>query len=216
MKSCRVLKRIFFLLSGFFLVVFSAIELLQNFSISSRVDYFLKVAHSYINSYIGFITVLIIGIILFIFFIIMRNKKLLFSQTDFGDFTISTDALVDMVSQSIDNYKDIKCQNIHITPKDNNIFISATIELATGSDIPYTVTMLQKTINNYIQKCTGLTVSNIKIKVKPIKESTAKVYTSEEKQMEVIKDKKEDNTVNKVEPHSETENKQEEDNKSIE
>lgn len=216
MKSCRVLKRIFFFLSGLFLVAFSAIELLQNVSISSRVDYFLKVAHSYLNNYIGFIIVLIIGIILFIFFIIMRNKKLLFSQTDFGDFTISTDALVDMVSQSIDNYKDIKCQNIRINPNGNNIFISATIELATGSDIPYTVTMLQKTINNYIQQCTGLTVSNIKIKVKPIKDSTAKVYNSEEKQIDVIEEKKEDNADNKVEPHSETENKQEEDNKSIE
>lgn len=212
MKSCRIIKRIFFLLSGLFLVAFSAIELLQNVSISSRVDYVLKVAHLYLNNYIGFIIVLIIGIILFIFFIMMRNKKLLFSQTDFGDFTISTDALVDMVSQSIDNYKDIKCQNIRITPKDNNIFISATIELATGSDIPYTVTMLQKTISNYIQKCTGLTVSNIKIKVKPIKESTAKVYTSEEKQIDVIEDEKEDTVDNKVESHSETENKQEEDN----
>lgn len=189
MKNHHVLKRIFFFLSGLFLILFSAVHLLGLIKININIDKYIAIAKTYINSQIGFVAVLIIGIILLLLFIKTLNKKLLFSKTDLGDFSISTDALEDMVEQSIENYTDIKCQNIKVVSKKNNLFIRTTVELATGSDIPHTVTMLQKTILDYIQKCTGLEVSSIQLKVKPIKDSNAKVYHSNENQIDVIDEK---------------------------
>lgn len=186
MRNLSSFKRLCLFLVALYLILFSMSNLMCHINITPRINNIVSMINLYAQNIISHIVMLIIGISFIVYLIITRKKDIIFSKTEFGDFSISIDALVDMVKHAIDNYPDIRYRNIQVKPMDTTVRIKCTAELSTGSDIPHTVSIIQKTINNYIHKCTGIDVETIKIKVVPSRNESAKVYTNEDKTVQIL------------------------------
>lgn len=187
MKKLRI-KRLLIFLEGLFILAFSSFHFIKNINFNIKIQNYVNILLKFFESRVSYLILFIISLSLFIDFFMMRRKKLFFSKTEYGDFSISLDALVDMVEHSIENYVGINYKNIRVKSNKLGILVYCTIDIATGSDIPHTVSLIQQTISDYIQKCTGLTVQSVKIKVKKSKSEDAKIYTSNDSAVDILKD----------------------------
>lgn len=138
----------------------------------------------YANQYLLYIAAavfLLLGVVLMISVFSTDNKKnFLISNTEYGEFIISTSAITDMVVNSVNKFEDIKTNKVSVSHKNSDIVIKAAVEISTSSHLPSVVHMLQKAIKEHIEDCTGLSVKDIKVLIKNNNDSSLKVYKSEQ------------------------------------
>lgn len=127
--------------------------------------------------YFSIVTFVLLGISLIIAAVAIEDKKdFLISNTEYGEFIISTSAITDMVVNSVSKFEDIKTNRVRVSHKNNDIIVKTAVEISTASHLPSVVVMLQKAIKEHIEDCTGLHVKDIKIIIKNNNDTNLKVY----------------------------------------
>lgn len=124
---------------------------------------------------------LLLGIVFLWASLAGENKKsVMISKNEYGQFIISTSAINDMVQNTVSRYEDIKTNNVKVSHKNNEIIVRTAIEVSTASHLPSVVRMLQKSIKEHIEDCTGLQVKDVNVNIKNNNEEGLKVYKNME------------------------------------
>lgn len=124
---------------------------------------------------------LILGLVFIYASFARENKKsVMISKNEYGEFIISTTAINDMVQNTVSKYEDIKTNNVKVSHKNNEIIVRTAIEVSTASHLPSVVRMLQKSIKEHIEDCTGLIVKDVNVNIKNNNDEGLKVYKNME------------------------------------
>lgn len=94
-----------------------------------------------------------------------REKGFIMQHTEFGDMSISMQAMESMVKKVVDTHDELKVSSINIHNTRDGIVVDIRILLANGVNIPLTVNALQKQIKHYITSCSGVDVKEIRVMV---------------------------------------------------
>lgn len=93
------------------------------------------------------------------------EKGFIMQRTDLGDMSISMNALETMVHKCVDQHQELTVKSTRIFRVKNGIVVEIRIVLASGVNIPLTVSALQKQIKQYIVSCSGVEVYEVKVLV---------------------------------------------------
>lgn len=93
------------------------------------------------------------------------EKGFIMQRTELGDMSISMNALETMVHKCVDQHRELNVRSTRIFRVKNGIVVEIRIVLATGVNIPLTVSALQKQIKQYIAACSGVEVYEVKVLV---------------------------------------------------
>ncbi len=181
----KIAQKFIFLLSGIGFLLVCIVSLLRFFRYLPFVqDLYAKTiglsiaiisAHRWLMLILALVA-LCISVLSFQLLLERRKRNILLANTELGNFELSTSAIVDMTKNAIQKFQDITPLKIHVKQYKNNIFIRVLLEFSTASNIPGVVSMVQKSVKEYVEDCTGLVVESIKINVKNSNDSSLKVY----------------------------------------
>ena len=94
-----------------------------------------------------------------------RERGFILQHTEYGDLSIATTAMENMVKKCVDTHEELKVSTTRISHARDGIVVSIRIALASGVNIPITVSALQKQIKQYITSCSGVDVKEVRVMV---------------------------------------------------
>lgn len=94
-----------------------------------------------------------------------RERRFILQHTEYGDLSISINAMESMVRKCVDTHDELKVSDIRILHARDGIIASIRIALASGVNIPIAVSALQKQIKQYITSCSGVDVKEVRVMV---------------------------------------------------
>lgn len=94
-----------------------------------------------------------------------REKGFILQRTEYGNMSISMQAMENMVKKCVDAHRELKVTGTRIHHTREGVVIHIRIALANGVNIPLTVNALQKQIKNYITSCSGIDVKEVRVMV---------------------------------------------------
>lgn len=94
-----------------------------------------------------------------------RDRGFIIQHTEYGDMSISMQAMENMVKKCIDTHEELKVTRTRIHRTRDGVVVNIRISLANGVNIPLTVNALQKQIKHYITSCSGVDVKEVRVMV---------------------------------------------------
>ncbi|MEA5000110.1 MAG: alkaline shock response membrane anchor protein AmaP [Candidatus Limiplasma sp.] len=94
-----------------------------------------------------------------------RERGFILQHTEYGDLSIATTAMENMVKKCVDTHEELKVNATRIHHARDGMVVSIRIALASGVNIPITVSALQKQIKQYITSCSGVDVKEVRVMV---------------------------------------------------
>jgi uncharacterized alkaline shock family protein YloU len=94
-----------------------------------------------------------------------KERGFIAQHTEYGDLSISMSAMENMVRKCVDSHEELKVASTRIHHVRDGIVVSIRITLASGINIPITVSALQKQIKQYITSCSGVDVREVRVMV---------------------------------------------------
>ena len=94
-----------------------------------------------------------------------RDKGFILQHTEYGDVNISVRALENMVHQSIDVRENLKIVHTNLHRIRKGLVVDLKISLSAGANIPTIVSTLQKQVKEYILRCSGVEVKEVRVMV---------------------------------------------------
>lgn len=94
-----------------------------------------------------------------------REKGFVIQQTEFGDMSISMNAMETMVRKCVEAHEELSAESTHIYHGRDGVMVDLKIILRSGVNIPLTVNALQKQIKQYITSCSGVDVQQVRVMV---------------------------------------------------
>lgn len=94
-----------------------------------------------------------------------RDRGFIMQHTEYGDMSISMQAMENMVKKCIDTHEELKVTRTRIHRTRDGVVVNIRISLANGVNIPLTVNALQKQIKHYITSCSGVDVKEVRVMV---------------------------------------------------
>lgn len=94
-----------------------------------------------------------------------KEKGFVIQQTEFGDMSISMNAMETMVRKCVDAHEELSADSTHIYHGRDGVMVDLKITLRSGVNIPLTVNALQKQIKQYITSCSGVDVQQVRVMV---------------------------------------------------
>lgn len=94
-----------------------------------------------------------------------HEKGFIIQHSEYGDMSISMDALESMVHKCVDSHQELKVNATRIQHAHEGIVVDIKITLLSGVNIPLTVNALQKQIKQYITSCSGVDVHKVRVMV---------------------------------------------------
>lgn len=111
-----------------------------------------------------------------------RDKGFIMQRTEYGDMSISMNALESMVKKCVNAHQELKVNATRISRARDGIQVDIKITLLSGANIPLTVNALQKQIKQYITSCSGIDVEQVRVMVET---DTAKLMPPAPEETEV-------------------------------
>lgn len=93
------------------------------------------------------------------------EKGFIIQHTEFGDMSISMNAMESMVKKCVDSHQELAVNTTRIHRSREGVVVDMKITLAGGVNIPLTVNALQKQIKQYITSCSGVDVREVRVMV---------------------------------------------------
>lgn len=94
-----------------------------------------------------------------------RERGFIMQHTEYGDLSISLSAMENMVKKCVDTHDELKVTSTRIHHAREGVIVAMRISLASGVNIPITVSALQKQIKQYITSCSGVDVKEVRVMV---------------------------------------------------
>jgi len=94
-----------------------------------------------------------------------RDKGFVIQRTEYGDMSISMKAMENMVRKCVDSHEELTVNSTHIYRVRDGVQVEVRITLPSGANIPLTVNALQRQIKQYITSCSGVDVTQVRVKV---------------------------------------------------
>ena len=94
-----------------------------------------------------------------------HEKGFILQHSEYGDMSISMNALESMVHKCVDSHQELKVNATRIQHAHEGIVVDIKITLLSGVNIPLTVNALQKQIKQYITSCSGVDVHKVRVMV---------------------------------------------------
>ena len=94
-----------------------------------------------------------------------REKGFVIQQTEYGDMSISMNAMETMVKKCVAAHQELSVNATSISRGHEGILVDLKITLRSGVNIPLTVNALQKQIKEYIASCSGVEVQQVRVMV---------------------------------------------------
>lgn len=94
-----------------------------------------------------------------------REKGFIIQHSEYGDMSISMNALESMVQKCVASHQELTVNATHIQHAREGIVVDIKITLPSGVNIPLTVNALQKQIKQYITSCSGVDVHKVRVMV---------------------------------------------------
>ena len=94
-----------------------------------------------------------------------HEKGFIIQHSEYGDMSISMNALESMVHKCVDSHQELKVNATRIQYAHEGIVVDIKITLLSGVNIPLTVNALQKQIKQYITSCSGVDVHKVRVMV---------------------------------------------------
>ena len=94
-----------------------------------------------------------------------REKGFIIQHSEYGDMSISMNALESMVQKCVASHQELKVNATRIQHAREGIIVDIRITLLGGVNIPLTVNALQKQIKQYITSCSGVDVHKVRVMV---------------------------------------------------
>ena len=94
-----------------------------------------------------------------------REKGFIIQHSEYGDMSISMNALESMVQKCVASHQELKVNATRIQHAREGIVVDIKITLLSGVNIPLTVNALQKQIKQYITSCSGVDVHKVRVMV---------------------------------------------------
>ncbi len=99
---------------------------------------------------------------------IVRRKnpaRCVIQQSEFGDISISMQALKNMVIKCAQAHEAVHVINVHLFRVRNAIVVEMKITIAGNTNIPNAVELLQTQVTDYIADCSGVHVKQVRVMV---------------------------------------------------
>lgn len=93
------------------------------------------------------------------------EKGFIIQHSEYGDMSISMNALESMVQKCVASHQELTVNATHIQHAREGIVVDIKITLPGGVNIPLTVNALQKQIKQYITSCSGVDVHKVRVMV---------------------------------------------------
>ena len=93
------------------------------------------------------------------------DKRFVIQHTEYGDMSISMNAMETMVKRCVDSHQELKANSTRISHGRQGVLVDLKITLKNGVNIPDTVSGLQKQIKKYIAACSGVDVEQVRVSV---------------------------------------------------
>ena len=94
-----------------------------------------------------------------------REKGFIIQHSEYGDMSISMNALESMVQKCVASHQELTVNATRIQHAREGIIVDIKITLLGGVNIPLTVNALQKQIKQYITSCSGVDVHKVRVMV---------------------------------------------------
>ena len=94
-----------------------------------------------------------------------RSKTFVVQKGDAGELAISIKALEGLVQRCIEKHEEIHVSNVSLFNTRDGLVIRLKAGLASGVNIPLTVSNLQKQIKQYVTSCSGVDVKEVRVQV---------------------------------------------------
>lgn len=94
-----------------------------------------------------------------------HEKGFIIQHSEYGDMSISMNALESMVQKCVASHQELKVNATRIQHAREGIIVDIRITLLGGVNIPLTVNALQKQIKQYITSCSGVDVHKVRVMV---------------------------------------------------
>ena len=94
-----------------------------------------------------------------------HEKGFIIQHSEYGDMSISMNALESMVQKCVASHQELTVNATHIQHAREGIVVDIKITLPGGVNIPLTVNALQKQIKQYITSCSGVDVHKVRVMV---------------------------------------------------
>lgn len=94
-----------------------------------------------------------------------REKGFIIQHSEYGDMSISMNALESMVQKCVASHQELTVNVTRIQHAREGIIVDIKITLLGGVNIPLTVNALQKQIKQYITSCSGVDVHKVRVMV---------------------------------------------------
>ncbi len=105
-----------------------------------------------------------------------KERGFIAQHTEYGDLSISMSAMENMVRKCVDSHDELKVTSTRIHHVRDGVVVSIRISLASGINIPITVSALQKQIKQYITSCSGVDVREVRVMVETNNSSAPDAY----------------------------------------
>ncbi|NLO86105.1 MAG: alkaline shock response membrane anchor protein AmaP [Clostridiales bacterium] len=112
---------------------------------------------------------------IFMLFRRRKDKGFIIQRTEYGNMSISMNALENMVKKCVDSHPELSVGSTKIHKGRDGIVVDIKITLLSGVNIPLTVNALQKQIKQYITSCSGVDVQQVRVMVETSTAQPAKL-----------------------------------------
>lgn len=106
-----------------------------------------------------------------------RDKGFIIQHTEYGNMSISMNALESMVKKCVDSHAELSVSSTKIHRGRDGIAVEIKITLLSGVNIPLTVNALQKQIKQYITSCSGVDVYQVRVMVETTAAQPVKILS---------------------------------------
>ena len=168
----RVIDRILIALSGLIMLVLAALSVLNLLGVTVTP---LNEAQAYLTEKnlwavavaIACVILVLLGIYeVSVLFRRGRNKRGFIAQkSENGEIAISVKTIESLVTKCAKKHGEIAVQSVHVEETRGGLLIKLRATMPSGMNIPLAVGTLQKQVKQYITACSGVDVSEVRVKV---------------------------------------------------
>ena len=167
----RVIDRILIALSGLVLLalaVLGALELIGFLPpVSEWTPYLLQIHYWRLAAYASCALAALLGV--YEISVLFRRRKgkrgFIAQKSENGEIAISVKTIESLVIKCAEKHGEIAVQSVNVEESRGGLLIKLKASLPSGMNIPLAVGTLQKQIKQYITACSGVDVSEVRVKV---------------------------------------------------
>lgn len=113
------------------------------------------------------VIVLLLGLYCFCFLFrrSRRAKSFVMQKTEAGELSISVKALEGLVNRCLEKHDELNVSKMWLSNSKKGLNIHMIASLATGVNIPLTVSNVQKQVKQYVTSCSGVDVNEVRVQV---------------------------------------------------